>query len=62
MSRVTAPASKLARSLNTASVGSHSTLHTSHGSVLMPKYAELLKKSNPEADVRSAIYFKWHNS
>lgn len=49
MSRVTAPASKLARTINTAAT-SHGSLHHAHGAILMPKYAELLKKHTTEKD------------
>ncbi|KAM0333542.1 hypothetical protein ACHAQA_002207 [Verticillium albo-atrum] len=49
MSRVTAPVSKLSRSINSAANRGLLDSHYSHGAVLMPKYAELLKKS-PESD------------
>ncbi|CRK27072.1 hypothetical protein BN1723_007316 [Verticillium longisporum] len=49
MSRITAPVSKLTRSINSAANRGLIDSHYSHGAVLMPKYAELLKKS-PESD------------
>lgn len=55
MSRVTAP-SKLARSINSAATAGRGRFdaHTSHGAVLMPKYAELLNRKTPEVDVSEA--------
>ncbi|KAL2758263.1 hypothetical protein ACRALDRAFT_1055218 [Sodiomyces alcalophilus JCM 7366] len=50
MSRVTAPVTKLARAVNPGIASPY----YNHGAVLMPKYAELLKKSSAEADVQSA--------
>ncbi|ROT35485.1 hypothetical protein SODALDRAFT_67817 [Sodiomyces alkalinus F11] len=50
MSRVTAPITKLTRVVNP---GVASPYHN-HGAILMPKYAELLKKSPADADVQSA--------
>ncbi|GJC79867.1 hypothetical protein ColLi_02705 [Colletotrichum liriopes] len=53
MSRITAPVSKLTRSINSAATASRSSgLLESHynvnqGAVLMPKYAELLKNRSP---------------
>ncbi|KAM0282280.1 hypothetical protein ACHAQH_003144 [Verticillium albo-atrum] len=44
MSRVTAPVAKLSRSINSAANRGLLDSHYSHGAVLMPKYAELLKK------------------
>ncbi|PNH42276.1 hypothetical protein VD0004_g5010 [Verticillium dahliae] len=49
MSRITAPVSKLTRSINSGANRGLIDSHYSHGAVLMPKYAELLKKS-PESD------------
>ncbi|KAM0519742.1 hypothetical protein ACHAP9_006486 [Verticillium nonalfalfae] len=54
MSRITAPVSKLTRSINSAANRGLIDSHYSHGAVLMPKYAELLKKS-PESDTFSSL-------
>ncbi|KAJ0160572.1 hypothetical protein CTA2_7731 [Colletotrichum tanaceti] len=49
MSRITAPVSKLTRSINSAAAANRSSglleshYNVNHGAVLMPKYAELLK-------------------
>ena len=52
MSRITAPVSKLTRSLNTASTRSSPLLDSQRnaGAVLMPKYAELLRNRNRSAE------------
>ncbi|OLN87102.1 hypothetical protein CCHL11_06524 [Colletotrichum chlorophyti] len=53
MSRITAPVSKLSRSLNSAAAASRSSglleshYTTNHGAILMPKYAELLQNRRP---------------
>ncbi|KAF6843582.1 hypothetical protein CMUS01_01909, partial [Colletotrichum musicola] len=56
MSRITAPVSKLTRSINSAAAASRSSglleshYNVNHGAVLMPKYAELLKNRSPRDD------------
>lgn len=54
MSRVTAPVSKLARTLNAGAVPVHNA-----GAVLMPKYAELLRnrRSSEHQDVNLPTAF-----
>ncbi|TDZ15848.1 hypothetical protein Cob_v011143 [Colletotrichum orbiculare MAFF 240422] len=52
MSRITAPVSKLTRSINSAATSRSSLLEsrvTNHGAVLMPKYAELLKNRSEDS-------------
>ncbi|GJC98870.1 hypothetical protein ColKHC_07696 [Colletotrichum higginsianum] len=60
MSRITAPVSKLTRSINSAAAANRSSglleshYNVNHGAVLMPKYAELLKnRSLREHDMQT---------
>lgn len=62
MSRITAPVSRLARSINSAATATRSSglleshYNVNHGAVLMPKYAELLKnRTAREHDVRFSL-------
>lgn len=56
MSRITAPVSKLARSINSAATASRSSglleshYNVNHGAILMPKYAELLKNRSTRGE------------
>ncbi|KAF6816650.1 hypothetical protein CSOJ01_02825 [Colletotrichum sojae] len=66
MSRITAPVSKLTRSINSAAASSRSSglleshYNVNHGAVLMPKYAELLKNRSPRDDQSSRTLTTTH--